>query len=117
MPTTENLLTEPAHYKELRQTGILPEFFIIGTAKHAANKFVRSRWFAIRISGSMVDKIKYIAAYQVAPVSGISHTEVRKTHPRAVIAIIPSDRCSQTDLASRSFPELARTPTDEARSR
>lgn len=31
------------------------------------------RWFAIRISGAMVDKIKYIAAYQVAPVSGITH--------------------------------------------
>ena len=31
------------------------------------------RWFAIRISGSMIDKIKYIAAYQVAPISGITH--------------------------------------------
>ncbi len=31
-----------------------------------------SRWFAIRISGAMIDKIKYIAAYQVAPVSGIT---------------------------------------------
>ena len=52
MPTTENLLTEPAHYKELRQTGILPEHII---------------------SGAMIDKIKYIAAYQVAPVPGITH--------------------------------------------
>ena len=32
-----------------------------------------NRWFAIRISGAMIDKIKYIAAYQVAPVSGITH--------------------------------------------
>jgi len=32
------------------------------------------RWYAIRISGAMLDKIKYIAAYQVAPVSGITHT-------------------------------------------
>ena len=31
------------------------------------------RWYAIRISGAMLDKIKYIAAYQVAPVSGITH--------------------------------------------
>lgn len=37
------------------------------------------RWFAIRISASMIDKIKYIAAYQVAPVSGITHiAEVEK---------------------------------------
>lgn len=31
------------------------------------------RWFAIRISGAMIDKIKYIAAYQVAPISGITY--------------------------------------------
>lgn len=31
------------------------------------------QWFAIRISASMIDKIKYIAAYQVAPISGITH--------------------------------------------
>lgn len=43
MPTREKHPAEPAHYKELRQTGILPEHIIIGTAKHAANKFVRSR--------------------------------------------------------------------------
>lgn len=32
-----------------------------------------NRWFAIRISSVMVNKIKYIAAYQVAPVSGITY--------------------------------------------
>ncbi|MBQ6419811.1 MAG: hypothetical protein IJK02_01940 [Clostridia bacterium] len=37
-------------------------------------EFIKNnRWFAIRISGAMIDKIKYIAAYQVAPVSGITH--------------------------------------------
>ena len=30
-------------------------------------------WYAIRINASMLDKIKYIAAYQVAPVSAITH--------------------------------------------
>lgn len=37
-------------------------------------EFLKSkRLFAIRISSAMIDKIKYIAAYQVAPVSGITH--------------------------------------------
>ena len=37
-------------------------------------EFIKNnRWFAIRISGAMIDKIKYIAAYQVAPVSGITY--------------------------------------------
>ena len=30
-------------------------------------------WYAIRIHASMLDRIKYIAAYQVAPVSAITH--------------------------------------------
>jgi len=30
-------------------------------------------WYAIRISASMLDKLKYIAAYQVAPISAITH--------------------------------------------
>jgi class 3 adenylate cyclase len=30
-------------------------------------------WYAIRISKSMIGKIKYIAAYQVAPISAITH--------------------------------------------
>lgn len=30
-------------------------------------------WYQIRISGAMIDKIKYIAAYQVAPVSAITY--------------------------------------------
>jgi hypothetical protein len=30
-------------------------------------------WYAIRISGGMLDKIKYVAAYQTQPVSAITH--------------------------------------------
>lgn len=32
-----------------------------------------NRWWSIRIHSSMIPKIKYIAAYQVAPVSAITH--------------------------------------------
>lgn len=36
-------------------------------------------WYSIRISAAMLDRIKYIAAYQVAPVSAITHyAEVSK---------------------------------------
>lgn len=31
------------------------------------------QWFAVRLKSAMLHKIKYIAAYQVAPVSGITH--------------------------------------------
>ena len=32
-----------------------------------------NRWYAVRVHASMKPQIKYIAAYQVAPVSGITH--------------------------------------------
>lgn len=32
-----------------------------------------NRWYSIRISDLMIDKIKYIAAYQVAPISAITY--------------------------------------------
>jgi hypothetical protein len=32
-----------------------------------------NRWYAIRLNSSMIPKIKYVAAYQVAPVSAITH--------------------------------------------
>jgi len=36
--------------------------------------FIESNaWWSIRISASMLDRIKYIAAYQVAPISAITH--------------------------------------------
>jgi predicted DNA binding CopG/RHH family protein len=31
------------------------------------------RWYAVRISSAMIDRIKYIAAYQTAPVSAITY--------------------------------------------
>lgn len=39
-------------------------------------------WYAIRISGGMINQIKYIAAYQTAPVSAITHyAEVDSIEP------------------------------------
>ena len=36
-------------------------------------------WFAIRISSSMIDRIKFIASYQTAPISAITYyAEVSK---------------------------------------
>ncbi len=40
------------------------------------------RWYAVRIHGSIVPKIKYIAVYRVAPVSAITHiAPVRSIEP------------------------------------
>jgi len=39
-------------------------------------------WYAVRISGGKLDKIRYIAAYQVAPISAITHiAEVEHIEP------------------------------------
>ena len=33
----------------------------------------KNQWYAIRISSSMIDRIKYIAGYQTTPISAITH--------------------------------------------
>jgi hypothetical protein len=41
-----------------------------------------NRWYAIRVHGSMRAQIKYIAGYQVAPISAITHiAPVRSIEP------------------------------------
>jgi len=41
-----------------------------------------NRWYAIRIQARMISSIKYIAAYQVAPVSAVTHwAPVRNIEP------------------------------------
>lgn len=41
-----------------------------------------NKWYAIRIGAAMKDKIKYIAGYQVAPISAITHiAEVKEIRP------------------------------------
>lgn len=41
-----------------------------------------NRWYAIKVGAAMKDKIKYIAGYQVAPISAITHiAEVKEIRP------------------------------------
>lgn len=41
-----------------------------------------NRWFAIRISAAMKERIKYIAAYQIAPISAVTHiAEIKEIKP------------------------------------
>ena len=42
----------------------------------------QNRWYAIRLSPAMKDRLKYIAAYQVAPVSAVTHiAEIKDIRP------------------------------------
>lgn len=58
-----------------KQSSHSPDTIIVPAQKEGFEKVFLGEdcWYAIRISGGMLDKIKYIAAYQTQPVSAITH--------------------------------------------
>ena len=58
-----------------RQSSEQPDTIIVPAQKEGFEKVFLGEdcWYAIRISGGKLDKIKYIAAYQTQPVSAITH--------------------------------------------
>ena len=70
-PFKEDILTDLASDEDVDE---LDTIVVPAREDGFVEEFVNNnRWFAIRIASAMLDKIKYIAAYQVAPVSGITH--------------------------------------------
>lgn len=55
------------------------------------------KWWAVRIGAAMKDKIKYIAGYQVAPISAI-------THVAEVDAIVPFENTGKYIIKFKSAP-------------
>ncbi len=56
------------------ETGEVDTVVVPARADGVAETFLgESRWYAIRLHGTMRPQIKYIAVYQVAPVSAITH--------------------------------------------
>lgn len=62
-----------------------------------------NRWYPIRISGSMIPQIKYIAGYRIAPISAI-------THVAPVIRILPwkdtGKYCLEFAEPAREIPHI-----------
>jgi len=58
-----------------KQPSQQPDTIIVPAQKEGFEKVFLGEdcWYAVRISGGMLDKIKYIAAYQSQPVSAITH--------------------------------------------
>ena len=52
-----------------------PDTVIVPANKEGFNNVFlgENAWYAIRIGGGMLDKIKFIAAYQTAPISAVTH--------------------------------------------
>lgn len=78
----EPFLSDFIQYKDDKADKLVPktDFELVDTIVIPAqeegfnNVFIgEDRWYAIRIHSSMIDKIKYIAAYQVAPESAITY--------------------------------------------
>src|SRR3954471_19830464 len=52
-----------------------PDTIIVPAQKEGFEKVFlgENAWYAIRVSGGMIPKIKYVAAYQTQPISAITH--------------------------------------------
>jgi hypothetical protein len=68
------MATVPATLRELPSSDE-PDTIIVPAQKDGFDKvFIgENAWYAIRISGGMLPKIKYIAAYQSQPISAVTH--------------------------------------------
>ena len=57
------------------RSGLKPDTIIVPAQKDGFEDVFldKNEWYAIRISGGMINKIKFIAAYQSAPISAITH--------------------------------------------
>ncbi|MFZ4622817.1 MAG: GIY-YIG nuclease family protein [Rhodoferax sp.] len=106
-PTDEVLHSVSAHDIELFDTIVVP-----ARQEGFKARFINEHcWFAIRIQAKHIGKLKYIAAYQVAPVGAITHlAEIDKIEPygdsgkymlrfkAAAIAITPIARGADSSI-------------------
>lgn len=69
VPAAADAVTRP------RTPSAIPDTVVVPAQKDGFERTFLGEdcWYAIRISGGMLDKIKYIAAYQTQPVSAITH--------------------------------------------
>ncbi len=66
-----------------RNTLLLDTVVVPARAEGFENRFIKENiWWAIRISEGMLDKLRYIAAYRVSPISAITHwAEIKQIEP------------------------------------
>ena len=83
-----------------------------------------NRWYAIRIHSSMIAKIKYIAVYQVAPVSAITHIasvasiEQWKVSSKYVVTFTsPAEKISPIKLIAKSIVKAPQAPRYTSKTR
>ncbi len=76
-----------------------------------------NRWYAIRVHSSMIPKIKYIAAYQVAPVSAITHVAKvssietwKETNKYIVYFLEPAKKIKSIKLIPKSIVKAPQAP-------
>jgi hypothetical protein len=73
-----------AQITELRRRRALCDTIVVPARKEGFDRVFlgENRWYAIRISAGMRDRIKYIAGYQIAPISAVTHlAEVSHVKP------------------------------------
>lgn len=118
--------------KEARKVGISPldpselDTIVVPAREDGFKEtfLVENRWYAIRIHSSMISKIKYIAAYQVAPESAITHLasvasieQWKDTSKYVVNFTSPADRIEPIRLVRKGVIKAPQAPRYTSRKR
>ena len=101
---------DPSELRKLREARLAASDTVIVPAREEGFKqefLGNHHWMAVRMSPAMKDRVKFIAAYQVAPIGAVTHIaevqEIRlykdtgkyqlifKTAPKAIEPIPPGD--------------------------
>jgi len=83
-----------------------------------------NRWYAIRIHSSMISKIKYIAAYQISPISAITHIapvasidQWKDTNKYVVNFALPAKKIGPIRLVPKSTVRAPQSPRYSSKER
>lgn len=105
--------TSSAELARMRERRLLCDTIVVPAQADGFKKVFlgENQWYAIRISPAMKDRIKFIAAYQVAPISAVTHVaeiaEIRPYKDTGKYAVVFKQPASEVEPIKLKDPRFS----------